>query len=58
LHCNHKIRKESEIEAEYLKNFFKNYNFQLFERLDNKGEKEEILRERRYQQFNEYCKKN
>ena len=58
LHCNHKIRKESEIEAKYLKDFFKNYNFQLFERLDNKGEKEEILRERRYQQFNDYCKKN
>ena len=58
LHCNHKVRKESEMEAEYLKEFFKNYHFQLFERQDTKEEKEEILRERRYQQFNEYCKNN
>ena len=58
LHCNHKIRQESEIEAEYLKEFFKNYNFNLFERTEKTEGKEEILRERRYSQFNEYCKKN
>lgn len=58
LHCNHKIREESEIEAEYLKNFFKNYNFQLFIRKDITEKTEEALRERRYQRFNEYCKDN
>ena len=30
LHCNHKVRKESEMEAQYLKEFFKDYHFQLF----------------------------
>jgi len=55
LHCNHKIREESETEAKYLTNFFNKYNFKLFIRDNSKEQKEEALRERRYQQFNTYC---
>lgn len=58
LHCNHKIRKESEVEAKYLKDFFKDYNFKLFIRENTKEEKEEFLRKRRYNEFNNYCRTN
>ena len=50
-HCNHKIRKESETEAECMKKFFKWLDFHLFERDTSLPEDESSLRNRRYSQF-------
>lgn len=51
-HCNHKIRKESEEEAEVMKIFFSWLDFHLYERdvKDNTTD-ENSLRIRRYSQF-------
>jgi len=60
LHCNHRIRKESEEEKEFLKKYFSNKNLIIFERDTSKypNENEESLRERRYSEFSTFCKKN
>jgi tRNA(Ile)-lysidine synthase TilS/MesJ len=60
LHCNHRIRKESEEEKEFLKKYFSNKNLIIFERDTSKypNENEESLRERRYSEFSTCCKKN
>lgn len=59
LHCNHKVREESNEEETYLKEFFKNkVNFICFERENSWDSTEEALREWRYGKFNTYCKEN
>lgn len=58
LHCNHKIRKESDDEEIFLSKFFKNYNFIVFHRPIWWETSESDLRERRYSQFNTYCQNN
>lgn len=50
-HCNHKIRKESEGEAEFMKQFFKWLDLHVFERDTSLPEDESSLRNRRYSQF-------
>ena len=61
VHCNHKIRKQSEIEAEYLKTFFQGLPFFYFERNSEEKENtnlkcdENTLRKRRYQCFYKVC---
>ncbi|MBQ7074728.1 tRNA lysidine(34) synthetase TilS [bacterium] len=58
VHCNHKIRLESETEAQYLKVFFHGLNFFYFERKEKKNLKEDenTLRKRRYECFYHVCK--
>lgn len=59
VHCNHKIREQSEIEAQYLKTFFQGLPFFYFEReTENKTLKsdENSLRKRRYDCFYKVCK--
>ena len=50
-HCNHKIRKESENEAEFISDFFSGLDFHLYERDKSLSEDENSLRNRRYSQF-------
>ena len=50
-HCNHKIRKESEEEAEFMKKFFDWLDLHVFERDTSLSEDENSLRNRRYSQF-------
>lgn len=61
IHCNHKIRPESEKEAKHLKNFFAGLPFFYFERDENKNKSlkvdENTLRKRRYQCFHEVAEK-
>ena len=62
VHWNHKIREQSEIEAQYLKTFFQGLPFFYFERnSEEKGNTnlkcdENTLRKRRYQCFYKVCK--
>lgn len=58
LHCNHKVRKESDEEASFLKAFFKERTFKLFEREGSKDQREATLRNWRYGCFREFCKIN
>ncbi|MDR2540284.1 MAG: tRNA lysidine(34) synthetase TilS [Candidatus Peribacteria bacterium] len=55
LHCNHKIRKQSEIEADYLTKFFSSIDLQIFERSSNLLTTEKALREWRYSCFRQAC---
>ena len=50
-HCNHKIRKESETEAECMKKFFNWLDLHIFERELSLPNNENSLRNRRYSQF-------
>ena len=50
-HCNHKIRKESEEEAKFMKKFFNWLDLHIFERDRSLPEDENSLRNRRYSQF-------
>ncbi len=50
-HCNHKIRKESEIEAKFMSEFFSWLDFNLYERDKTLPKDENSLRNRRYSQF-------
>jgi len=49
-HCNHKIRKESDIEAKFMSDFFVGLDFHLYER-DWWNDNENSLRNWRYSQF-------
>lgn len=55
LHCNHKIRKESDDEEKQIKEYLKNYNLTVFHRTIKTKNTEEDLRTRRYQEFDTYC---
>ena len=50
-HCNHKIRIESEDEADFMSKFFLGLNFHLFERDNWEKEDENSLRNWRYSKF-------
>ena len=50
-HCNHKIREESEEEANFMKNFFDWLDLHVFERDTSLSKDENSLRNRRYSQF-------
>lgn len=54
LHCNHKVRRESDDEQAFLQDFFHQYNFIVFERVENTSANEESLRSRRYEQFSRF----
>ena len=58
VHCNHKVRTESDQEAKFLATFFKDAKFHIVTR---KGKlpkiNEESLRERRYAEFTKLAKK-
>lgn len=56
LHCNHKVRRESNDEQVFLQDFFQQYNFIVFERVGNVSANEESLRSRRYEQFSKFMR--
>ncbi|MFA5747867.1 MAG: tRNA lysidine(34) synthetase TilS [Candidatus Absconditabacterales bacterium] len=61
LHCNHGVRKESDQEMKFVKNFFQGSNF-IYVKRDFKKEKitkisENLLRIRRYGEFKKILKK-
>lgn len=56
LHCNHKVRRESDDEQVFLQDFFHQYNFIVFERVGNASANEESLRARRYEQFSRFMR--
>ena len=56
LHCNHKVRRESDDEQVFLQDFFHQYNFVVFERVGNVSVNEESLRARRYEQFSRFMR--
>ena len=58
LHCNHKVRKASNDEESFLKNFFKNYHFKSFIRTEEWKTNEAALRSRRYEQFHNFMQEN
>lgn len=58
LHCNHQIRKESKEEADFLKNFFQDWQLKIFTREEGWIVSEEVLRKRRYTCFRAFCEKN
>lgn len=51
LHCNHKLRKESDEEEIQMRKLFDRWNLAVFERWEGGDGSEEALRERRYAQF-------
>ena len=58
LHCNHKVRKESDEEEKFLNQFFKGYHFISSQRENWKENiTEENLINRRYEQFNSFFSK-
>lgn len=56
LHCNHKVRRESDDEQAFLQDFFHQCNFIVFERVENTSANEESLRSRRYEQFSRFMR--
>jgi len=58
LHCNHKVRRESDDEQVFLQDFFHQYNFVVFERVENTSANEESLRSRRYEQFSRFMREH
>ncbi len=58
LHCNHKVRRESDDEQAFLQDFFHQYNFVVFERVENISANEESLRSRRYEQFSRFMREH
>lgn len=54
LHCNHKLRKESDDEQKTLQERFEGRNFVFFVRSQDWNVSEEALRERRYEQFRRF----
>lgn len=58
VHCNHKVRTESDQEAKFLTQFFKGANFHVVTRMGKMSKiNEENLRKRRYEQFAKLAKK-
>ncbi|MDO4714116.1 MAG: tRNA lysidine(34) synthetase TilS [bacterium] len=51
IHCNHKVRPESDEEARFVRSFFAGYQLKISERTEDIKINEESLRERRYTQF-------
>lgn len=51
IHCNHKVRPESQQEARFVRSFFAGYQLKISERTEDIKINEESLRERRYAQF-------
>ena len=58
VHCNHKMRKQSEEEAAYVKEFFSWLKVQIFERTEEVLCREKALREWRYGCFKNVCYSN
>jgi tRNA(Ile)-lysidine synthase len=52
IHCNHKIRPQSEQEEKYIQQFFKGTNIHIFHRNMEGKTDEKSLRNRRYECFN------
>jgi tRNA(Ile)-lysidine synthase TilS/MesJ len=51
IHCNHKIRKQSEQESKFIQEFFKALPVQIFSKPASIKTTEDSLRKRRYQVF-------
>jgi len=58
VHCNHKIRKESEEEQQFVENFFKSQNLFVFQKEQDGKKDENSLRKRRHGCFENVAKKN
>lgn len=57
VHCNHKTRKETDDEEKFIRSFFSGFNLDVSV-YDGTDKSENVLRERRYAEFNEIIKKN
>lgn len=53
IHCNHKLRTQSEEEEQYVKQFFEGTNIHIFHRDKKEKADEKSLRNRRYQCFSQ-----
>jgi tRNA(Ile)-lysidine synthase len=58
IHCNHKIRTQSEAEEAHIQQFFKGTTLHTFHRNTNEKADENSLRKRRYQCFYQVLQKN